>query len=69
MAANLPEDERNRRILMVGEYFASTPGATTRSTAKHFTELGMAMSNATVYSYLAKYQELKINEPVISRCP
>ena len=67
MAANLPEDERNRRILMVGEYFMKTPGATTRSTSKHFTELGMKMSNATVHDYLERYQELKTKEPVIAR--
>ena len=67
MAANLPEDERNRRVLMVGEYFISVPGATTRSTAQHFSELGIKMSNATVHNYLERYQELKTNEPVVSR--
>lgn len=52
MARNLKDDEeRNKRVLEVAEYVIKT-GASTRQTAKYFTENKYSISNATVNDYL-----------------
>ena len=52
------EDERLRRIIMVGKYVAET-GSSTRKTAKYFTENYFPISNYTVSDYCNRYKKLE----------
>lgn len=52
------EDERLRRIIMVGKYVAET-GSSTRKTAKYFTENYFPISNYTVLDYCNRYKKLE----------
>lgn len=59
MAKNIKnEEERNRRVLMVGEYIKNT-GASTRKTAQYFTRTYFNISNATVSDYCARFIKLR----------
>lgn len=59
MAQNIEdEEERNRRVLMVGEYIKVT-GASTRKTAQYFTKTYFPISNATVSDYCARFMKLR----------
>ena len=50
MASNLNDndEERDRRVELVGEYYLQTPNASVRSTANYFTEHYFTISGATV---------------------
>lgn len=62
MAQNIKdEEERNRRVLMVGEYVKVT-GASTRKTAQYFTKTYFHISNATVSDYCARFMKLRPDE-------
>lgn len=57
MAANVSSwEERERRILMVGEYFLANNGMSTRQAAKYFSANFFSISNATIHDYLQKYK-------------
>lgn len=59
MAQNIKdEEERNRRVLMVGEYVKVT-GASTRKTAQYFTKTYFPICNATVSDYCARFMKLR----------
>jgi predicted DNA-binding protein YlxM (UPF0122 family) len=76
MAKNLKDDElRNKRVLEVAEYVKRTK-ASTRQTAKYFTENFYAISNATVNDYLRnrlsklnKELYLEINKIIANNTP
>lgn len=76
MAKNLKDDEeRNRRVLEVAEYVKATK-ASTRQTAKYFTENKFQISNATVNDYLRnrlpklnKELAREINEILMANTP
>lgn len=55
------EQERLRRINLVGEYFLSNPEASTRNAAKYFLENKILMSNCTISNYLRIYKELHMD--------
>lgn len=58
MARTLKDDEeRLRRIMLIGEYMYVT-GSSTRKTAKYFTENYFEISNYTVSQYLKLYSEM-----------
>lgn len=62
MARTLKDDEeRKRRILLIGEYVKNT-GSSTRETAKHFTRTFFPISNATVSAYCYRYMEMRPEE-------
>ena len=48
------DDERERRIILVGEYVIST-GASTRKTAEYFSNNFFKISNCTVSDYCNRY--------------
>ena len=55
------EEERERRIVLVGEYVKET-GASTRDTARYFTETYFPISNCTVSDYCARYCKMRPEE-------
>jgi len=58
MAANIKDpEEREKRIIMIGEYFKET-GLPTRQIADYFTANHFQISNKTVHQYINKYMEL-----------
>lgn len=62
MAGTLKSDEeRQKRIIMVGEYVKET-GQSTRKTAEHFTKTYFNISNATVSNYCVRYMKLRPDE-------
>lgn len=59
MAANVSsEEERERRIILVGNYFLENPTASTRSAAKYFSENFFKISNYTIHDYLQRYKKM-----------
>lgn len=59
MAANLKdEEERNRRIILVGEFIINNPSMSTRKIAKYFSDNYFKISNATVHDYLVRYRKM-----------
>lgn len=59
MAANIKdEEERNRRVMMIGEFIIEHPDMSTRKTAEYFTKNFFPISNATVYDYLERYKQI-----------
>ena len=68
MAANVSsEDERERRVILVGNYFLENPNASTRSAAKYFSDNFFKISNYTIHDYLQRYKrmiEIKDEESV-----
>ncbi len=59
MAANIKdEEERNRRVMMIGEFIIEHPDMSTRKTAEYFTKNFFHISNATVYDYLERYKQM-----------
>lgn len=59
MAANIKdEEERNRRIMMIGDFIIEHPYMSTRKTAEYFTKNFFHISNATVYDYLERYKQM-----------
>ena len=56
------EEERNKRIIMIGEHIKRT-GDSTRKTAEYFTKTYFPISNATVSDYTHRY--MKINKEEI----
>lgn len=59
MAANIKdEEERNRRVMMIGEFIIEHPDMSTRKTAEYFTKNCFPISNATVYDYLERYKQM-----------
>ena len=63
MAANLSnDDERERRILLVGNYFLENPTASTRSAAKYFSENFFKISNYTIHDYLQRYKKMIVSQ-------
>lgn len=59
MAANIKdEEERNRRVMMIGEFIIQHPDMSTRKTAEYFTKNFFHISNATVYDYLERYKQM-----------
>lgn len=70
MAANIKDpEEREKRIVMIGEFFKET-GLSTRQIADYFTANHFEISNKTVHQYINKYMELhpqdnkEINEKI-----
>lgn len=62
MAANIKdEDERNRRIILVGEFIINNPSMSTRKIAKYFSDNYFNISNATVHDYLIRYKDMFLN--------
>jgi len=61
MASKVTDEERDERVLLVGEYVKET-GASTRETAKYFTRTYFNISNSTVSDYLHRYIKMKPNE-------
>jgi len=55
------EEEREKRIVLVGEYVKET-GASTRETAKYFTKTHFHISNCTVSDYCARYCKMRPEE-------
>lgn len=60
MASNFTDEERNERIILVGEYFLDHPDSSTRKIAEHFSSMdnGFRISNATVCQYIKKFKEM-----------
>lgn len=59
MAANIKdEEERNRRVMLIGEFIIEHPDMSTRKTAEYFTKNFFPISNATVYDYLERYKQI-----------
>ena len=59
MAANIKdEEERNRRIIMVGEFIIEHPSMSTRKIADYFSKNYFRISNATVHDYLERYKKM-----------
>ena len=59
MAANIKdEEERNRRVMMIGEFIIQHPDMSTRKTAEYFTKNFFHISNATLYDYLERYKQM-----------
>ncbi len=59
MAANIKdEEERNRRVMLIGEFIIEHPDMSTRKTAEYFTKNFFHISNATVYDYLERYKQM-----------
>ena len=59
MAANIKdEEERNRRIMMIGDFIIQHPDMSTRKTAEYFTKNCFSISNATVHDYLERYKQM-----------
>ena len=59
MAANVSsEEERERRIIMVGEFIIEYPSMSTRKIAEYFSKNYFSISNATVHDYLSKYKKM-----------
>lgn len=59
MAANISdEEERNRRIIMVGEFIIEHPSMSTRKIADYFSKNYFRISNATVHDYLNRYKKM-----------
>lgn len=52
------EQERIRRINLVGEYFLNNPHASTRNASQYFFNEKIEMSNCTISNYLKLYKEL-----------
>lgn len=61
------DEERLRRIIMVGKYIADT-GSSTRQTAKYFTENYFPISNYTVSDYCNRYKKIEpaLKDKIIS---
>ena len=58
MARTVQDDEeRDRRIKLVGRYRVDT-GSSTRAIAKHFSETEFPISNATVSAYIEEYKKI-----------
>lgn len=58
MAANVSSDEeRQRRIILVGEFFLNNSDVSVRKAAKYFSEKFFPISIATVHDYLQRYKE------------
>lgn len=60
MAANFSKEEREERMILVGEYFLSHPDCSTRDIADYFSNIenGFKISNVTVLDYIRKYKEM-----------
>ena len=59
MAANVSsEEERERRIIMVGEFIIEHPNMSTRKIAEYFSKNYFSISNATVHDYLIRYKKM-----------
>lgn len=66
MAANIKnEDERDRRIIMIGEFIIEHPEMSTRKVAKYFSENYFSISNATVYDYFERYKRMRPDDKQI----
>lgn len=63
MAANIKdEEERNRRIIMVGEFIIEHPSMSTRKIADYFSKNYFRISNATVHDYLERYKKMVLED-------
>lgn len=51
------DDERERRVLLVGEYFINNPDVSTRKAALYFSENFFKISNATIHDYLNRFKK------------
>lgn len=58
MAAKVPDNERDERIILVGEYYTNTPNASVRSTAEYFSNNFFKISFATVSDYIKRYKKM-----------
>lgn len=66
MAANIKdEDERDKRIIMIGEFIIQHPEMSTRKVAKYFSENYFSISNATVYDYFERYKRMRPDDKQI----
>lgn len=57
----MDDDERNRRVVLVGEHVKNT-GSSTRETARFFTKTYFAISNCTVSDYCKRYCSMRPEE-------
>lgn len=63
MAANVGNDEeRDKRIILVGEFIIKHPEMSTRKVAEYFSENYFNISNATVYDYFERYKRMRPND-------
>lgn len=61
------EDERKRRIELIGEYRVMT-GESTRNIARYFSEREFKISNATVQDYIERYKNMHPDKkPIIDQ--
>ena len=60
------DEERDRRVLLVGEYVMNT-GSSTRKTASFFTKTYFSISNATVSDYCGRYLKMRPKDVDILR--
>ncbi|MBR1385561.1 MAG: sporulation transcriptional regulator SpoIIID [Bacilli bacterium] len=60
------EEERNERIIMIGEHIKET-GDSTRKTARYFTKTYFPISNATVSDYSHRYMKISHEEVELLR--
>lgn len=59
MAANIQsEDERERRIIFVGEYFINNPGVSIRKACEDISNNYFKISIATIHDYLQRYKKM-----------
>lgn len=66
MAANIKnEDERDRRIIMIGEFIIQHPEMSTRKVAEYFSKNYFSISNATVYDYFERYKRMRPDDKQI----
>ena len=66
MAANIKDDdERDKRIIMIGEFIIQHPEMSTRKVAKYFSENYFSISNATVYDYFERYKRMRPDDKQI----
>lgn len=55
MINNIADEEREKRIMLIGNYAIKT-GASTREIAEYFSSNYFNISNATVHDYLQRYK-------------
>lgn len=53
----ITDDEREKRVQLVGKYFEDNPDTSTRKAADYFTNNFFKISNYTIYDYLQRYRK------------
>ena len=53
----ITDDEREKRVELVGKYFEENPNTSTRKAADYFTNNFFKISNYTIHDYLQRYRK------------